>query len=83
MYLIVRSICGNILIHCEMNMGDWLSGRASRLHRGGRRFESVIAHHIFLFLTIILLLSACGRSGYPERPASPGESNNVSYQKSR
>lgn len=28
-----------------MFMGDWLSGRAPRSHRGGRQFDSVIAHH--------------------------------------
>ena len=49
------------------NLGDWLSGRASRLHRGGRRFEPVIAHH-FVLLLLILLLTACGRVGNLERP---------------
>ena len=47
--------------------GDWLSGRASRLHRGGRRFESVIAHHFVVLLILVLMLSACGREGNLER----------------
>lgn len=49
-------------------LGDWLSGRASRLHRGGRRFEPVIAHHFVVFLLISLLAVACGREGHLERP---------------
>ena len=57
-------------------LGDWLSGRASRLHRGGRRFESVIAHHFVIFLLIGLLLVACGREGHLERPGK-GEILNV------
>ncbi len=47
--------------------GDWLRGRASRLHRGGRRFKSVIAHHVILIL-VALFLCSCGRESYPERP---------------
>ena len=54
-------------------MGDWLSGRASRLHRGGQRFESVIAHHVIL-VVIALILSACGRDGDPERPTHTTQS---------
>lgn len=30
------------------------AGRAPRLHRGGRRFKPVIAHHIFLTLLLML-----------------------------
>ena len=48
--------------------GDWLRGRASRLHRGGRRFESVIAHQLFFLLMSALVLTACGRVGSLERP---------------
>lgn len=50
------------------NLGDWLSGRASRLHRGGRRFESVIAHHFILMCAVLFLLTSCGRVGKLERP---------------
>ena len=28
-------------------------GRASRLHRGGRQFESVIAHHLYVVINYI------------------------------
>ena len=55
-----------------MWMGDWLSGRASRLHRGGRRFESVIAHHRFFIMVIaslaFFLVGCSGKEGEPERP---------------
>lgn len=56
-------------------LGDWLSGRASRLHRGGRRFESVIAHHFMVFLLISLFIVACGREGHLERPDKSEISN--------
>lgn len=34
-------------------MGDWLSGRASRLHREGRGFKSLIAHHKIQGISLI------------------------------
>ena len=48
--------------------GDWLRGRASRLHRGGRRFKSVIAHQLFFWVLVALFFVACGREGHLERP---------------
>ncbi len=57
-------------------LGDWLSGRASRLHRGGRRFESVIAHQVVL-MCLVLLLTACGREGHLERPFNRKETNEI------
>lgn len=56
-------------------LGDWLSGRASRSHRGGRRFESVIAHHFVIFLLIVFFVVACGREGHLKRPEQGGISD--------
>lgn len=58
-------------------LGDWLSGRASRLHRGGRRFESVIAHQLVLLLFLLLFFTACGREGSLKRPSIDGRAGDT------